>query len=275
VRKIHVITFNSKKFIFIAYGFVILLAIMMLNLVFLTSLTAPISAFSQGNTEKVKLAIIIDDFGESRAGVKEMMEIDKPLTFAIMPFLTHSTEDAENAFKNQHEVIIHLSMEPISGKPSWLGPRPIMNDSPDDVITKIVTDAFDNVPHAVGANIHMGSKASSNEKVMNSVLNVIGAHKCYFIDSKTSEKRCAMRIAGEKGIPCFENKFFIDSTQSKETIKSQLKKAANYAIENKKSIAIGHVGPDGGAVTAQCIKEMIPILEEKNIELVYVSDLLK
>lgn len=275
MRRIHVVTFNSRKLIFITYGFVILLAIMMVNIIFLTSLTAPVSVFSQETTKKAKLAIIIDDFGESRDGVKEMMAIDKPLTFAVMPFLTHSTEDAENAFKNSHEVIIHLAMEPIRGKPSWLGPKPIMDNSTDEVITKIVNDAFESVPHAVGANIHMGSKASANEKVMNSVLNVIGAHKCYFVDSKTSEIRPSLRLANEKGIPCFENNFFLDSTQSKERIRSQFIKAANYAIEHEKAIAIGHVGADGGVVTAQVIREMLPTLDEKGIELVYVSDLLK
>lgn len=275
MRRLHIITFNSRKLIFFAYGFIILFAIMMINFIFLTSLTAPISVFSQENGKTAKLAIIIDDFGESREGVKEMMALDQPLTFAIMPFLTHSTEDAENAFKNNHEVIIHLAMEPIHGKPSWLGPRPIMNNSSDEVITKIVTDAFENVPHAVGANIHMGSRASANELVMNSVLNVIGAHKCYFVDSKTSEIRPSIKLSNEKGIPCFENNVFLDSTQSRERIRSQLIKAANYALEHEKAIAIGHVGADGGVVTAQTIKDMLPTLEDKGVKLVYVSDLLK
>ncbi len=34
-----------------------------------------------------RLAIIIDDFGSSGDGVKEMMSIDRHLTFAVMPFL--------------------------------------------------------------------------------------------------------------------------------------------------------------------------------------------
>lgn len=275
MRKIHFVTFNRRHLLFMTYGFILLFAIMMVNVVFFAGITAPLSAFSENTDQKANLAIIIDDFGEDRAGVKEMMEIKEPITFAVMPFLTHSTEDAENAYKNNHEVIIHLSMEPMVGKPSWLGPRPIMANSAEDVITNIVTDAFSNIPHAVGANIHMGSKASSSEEVMNSVLNVVGAHKCYFVDSKTSAKRIPQKLAAEKGIPCFENNFFLDSTQSKEKIKSQLKKAANYALENKRAIAIGHVGAEGGVVTAQAIKEMLPTFEEKGVKLVYVSDLLK
>jgi len=275
VRKLHVITINSKLFLSLTFGFILMFTIIALNVVYLSLLNSPVSAFSQENTEKVKLAIIIDDFGESRAGVKEMMEINKPLTFAIMPFLTHSTEDAEEAFKKQHEVIIHLSMEPQVGKASWLGPRPIMATTSDELITKIVTDAYENIPHAVGVNIHMGSKASASEVVMNSVLNVVGAHKSYFVDSKTSSKRIPYKLASEKGIPCFENNVFLDSTQSKEKVKSQLRKAVNYALLDKKAVAIGHVGAEGGKITAQAIIEMLPMFEENNVELVYISDLMK
>jgi len=274
LKKIQFISFDKKMFLFLAYGFILLFAIITFNIVYFSMLNAPISAFSEANKEKARLAIIIDDFGESRAGVKEMMEIKKPLTFAIMPFLTHSTEDAEEAHRKGYEVIIHLSMEPKVGKPSWLGPRPIMAASSEDVIVKIVSDAFENIPHAMGANIHMGSKASGSELVMNAVLNVVGAHNGYFVDSKTSDKRVPNKLAYEKSIPCVENNVFLDSTQSKAKIKSQLKKAANYALENKFAVAIGHVGPDGGIVTAQAISEMLPVFEENGIELVYVSDLI-
>lgn len=274
MKKIHLVAFDKKPFLFLAYGFILLFAIITFNVVYFSMLNAPVSVFSETNKEKVKLAIIIDDFGESRAGVKEMMEINKPLTFAIMPFLTHSTEDAEEAYRKGHEVIIHLPMEPNVGKASWLGPRPIMATTSEDEIIKIVMDAYKNIPHAMGANIHMGSKASSSELVMNTVLNVVGANNGYFVDSKTSDKRIPNKLAREKGIPCVENNIFLDSTQSKAKIKSQLKKAANYAIDNKFAVAIGHVGPDGGVVTAQSIREMLPMFEENGVELVYVSDLI-
>lgn len=274
MKKIHLVAFDKNPIRFLAYGFILFFAILTFNAVYFSMLNAPASVFSEANTEKVKLAIIIDDFGESRAGVKEMMEIDKPLTFAIMPFLTHSTEDAEEAYKKGHEVIIHLAMEPKVGKASWLGPRPIMAATGEDEIIKIVTDAYENIPHAMGANIHMGSKASGSELVMNTVLNVVGAHNGYFVDSKTSDKHVPNRLALEKGIPCVENNVFLDSTQSKSKIKSQLKKAISYAVNNKFAVAIGHVGPDGGVVTAQAIREMLPEFEENGVELVYVSDLI-
>ena len=55
-----------------------------------------------------KLAIIIDDFGSSKKGVVEMMAINEHLTFAIMPFLENSRNDAVTAHEKGFEVIAHL-----------------------------------------------------------------------------------------------------------------------------------------------------------------------
>ena len=60
---------------------------------------------------KPKLAIVIDDFGEDRRGVEEMLNINAKLTIAVMPADDFSTEDAEKAHAKGHEVILHMPME--------------------------------------------------------------------------------------------------------------------------------------------------------------------
>ena len=44
-------------------------------------------------------------------------------------------------------------------------------------------------------------------------------------------------------------------------------------MKKGQAIAAGHVGQEGGKVTAEAIKEMLPELKRKNIDLVYVSEL--
>ena len=89
-----------------------------------------------------------------------------------MPFLSSTKRDAELAFKNGHEVIVHLPLEPKKGKKSWLGPQGITTDLGDDEIRRRVEAAIQDVPHAVGMNHHMGSKATEDERVMRIVLEV-------------------------------------------------------------------------------------------------------
>lgn len=223
--------------------------------------------------KKGKLAIVIDDFGSDRNGVKEMMCIKRHLTFAVMPFLAYSQADAKNAFEKGFEVIVHLPMEPIKGKISWLGPKPILSTSSDSDVYQITYEAFSNIPNAVGANIHMGSKISTDNRIMSDVLDIIKEKNVYFLDSKTSSKSVAKQIAAEKGVPFYERNIFLDGQTTKEHVKEQLRKAGEIALKNGKSIAIGHVGIEGGKITAHAIQELLPEFDEKNIQLVFVSEL--
>ena len=236
----------------------------------------PISTFtdlSHHPKEGGKLAIIIDDFGSSRVGVKEMMSINRHLTFAVMPFCQYTQEDAKAAYEKGYEVIVHLPMEANYGKMSWLGPHPILAGMKEDEVRKIVMDSFEDVPYAVGANIHMGSKASSDESIISTVLDIIKEKDLYFVDSLTASHPISKKVADAKGIRCYERNTFLDGQQPKSFIKGRLNEAADVSLKKGYAVAIGHVGIEGGKVTAEAICEMLPEFERKNIELVFVSEL--
>ncbi len=56
--------------------------------------------------EKAKVAIVIDDFGQSNpGGAKEMLSIDTPLTLAIMPNGEYSRQQAILAYDAHDEII--------------------------------------------------------------------------------------------------------------------------------------------------------------------------
>jgi len=229
--------------------------------------------YFQSQIPSGKLAIVIDDFGQDRNGVKEMMSIDRHLTFAVMPFLRYSADDADDAYEKGYEVIIHLAMEPYSGKREWLGPKPILANMGDKEVRQIIKDAIENVPHASGANIHMGSKASSEESIMKCVLDELSRMDMYFVDSRTSSKGIADRLAQSYGITCYDRHIFLDEGQPIEHVKQQLTKAMNLSLKQGKAVAIGHVGHEGGKTTALAIQEMLPEFDKNNVQLVFISEL--
>ncbi len=228
---------------------------------------------AEGRPDEAKLSIVIDDFGSAKDGVEEMMSIEQHLTFAVIPFLDFTNKNALQAHEKGFEIIVHLPMEPKKGKRSWLGPNPILSGMEYDVVRKIVKDSMDNVPFAVGANIHMGSKASSEETIMTAVLDEIKERNLYFLDSRTASKPVAKDIAREKEVVCFERDVFLDGQQPKDFVKKRLKQAGDLALKKGYAIAIGHVGIEGGKVTAEAITEMIPEFDRKNIKLVFLSEL--
>ena len=215
------------------------------------------------------LCIIIDDFGSSRDGVRQMMSVDAHLTLAVMPYGPFTAQDAQEAHDRGYEVIVHLPMEPLYGSPSWLGPNAILCSQDDDKISALTAMALKNVPYAVGANVHMGSKASADERVMGSVLAQVASADMFFVDSRTGEKSVIPTVAQQYEVPCLERNVFLDGQQPKEYVRKQLSLARDVALQQGYAVAIG-----GGKVTAEVLSEMLPDFQRDGIRIVFASELL-
>lgn len=219
------------------------------------------------------VALVIDDFGNHNDGVEDILHSGIPLTVAVMPFMPYSRLDAEAAHKAGLEVILHIPMEPEHGKRDWLGPKGITCNLSDKEIKSRIREGLKEIKWAVGMNNHMGSKATQDRRIMKDILEIVKEEKLYFLDSKTTEKSVAAEVSQSLGIDYFERDLFLDHTKSQADIEAQLRRLANIALKKGYAIGVGHVGPEGGNVTAQAIKSMQPILQKKGIRFVYLSDL--
>ncbi|ATW24776.1 divergent polysaccharide deacetylase family protein [Candidatus Formimonas warabiya] len=225
--------------------------------------------------KKAKVAIVIDDFGQSNTeGTKEMFSLNRPLTVAIMPNVEFSISSAETAHQLGHEVIVHLPMEPKKGQASWLGPGAITCQMTPEEIKKKASEDFASVPFAVGFNNHMGSLICAKEDLIRPVLEAAKEKHFFVLDSRTGEDSQVAVQAKYLGIPCIDRDVFLDNVKSVPYIKNQLNLLAEKALDKRSAVAIGHVG-QGGRKTAQALREMIPVLEEKGIEFVYLSELIQ
>ncbi|USG68476.1 divergent polysaccharide deacetylase family protein [Brevibacillus ruminantium] len=217
--------------------------------------------------EKLKnkqVAFVIDDFGNNMQGTEEILSLPVPLTIAVMPFLPSSKQDAEQAHQKGKDVFVHLPMEPVKGKASWMGPGGITTKMGDAEIRERVHKAIDNIPHAVGLNNHMGSKATADERVMRIVLEVCKERGMIYLDSKTTSKSVAKKLATELGVPYLENKLFLDDIYTVSHITRQMERLCKR-IDSQTDpyyIAIGHVGPPGKK-TASVLSEYIPRIEKE------------
>ena len=219
-----------------------------------------------------RVAVVIDDFGSAMNGTEEILSLPIPITAAVMPFLPTTRRDAEEAHRKGHEVIVHLPMEPIRGKRSWLGPGAITTDLSDEEIRKRVNAAIDDVPHARGMNNHMGSKATADPRVMRIVMDVCRERELYFLDSRTSPRSQAAAEAERVGVPLVDNDLFLDEVYSASHVYNQLRKLAVRIDRQTDTIVIGHVGPPG-LVTAAALRSAIPKLQD-DAAFVRVSDML-
>ncbi|OAB43711.1 hypothetical protein PBAT_17655 [Paenibacillus antarcticus] len=219
---------------------------------------------------KPKVAIIIDDFGNGQKGTEEMFQMPVKITAAIMPFLPTSHRDAEIAHKRGYDVIVHMPMEPKTGKASWLGPGAITTDLSDSEVRKKVEAAIDDIPYAIGMNNHMGSKITGDERIMGIVLAVCKERGLFFVDSKTNYRSVVGLVATQKGLPPVNNHIFLDDTHTTSHITKQLREVEMWANQNRYCVTIGHVGK----TTADTLRNRIPQMQG-SVEFVGISDLVK
>ena len=254
------------------------LAVSILTIVF--SLNAIVRANVGASAEaddRARLAIIIDDFGQARAGVDIMIGIDRKLTLAVMPFLEFSERDMEKAAEGGHEVIIHIPLQyGYNDKQDWVGENAVKVIDSDEAVRNKISSFVDSLPKAVGANIHMGSLGSTDKRVMTVVMQTLKERGLYFVDSKTSAGSVCSAVSKEVGISYGENGIFLENHgKDDESIKKQLMKAAALAKKTGAAIAIGHVGAESGKVTAEVIRDNIGQIEAMGVELVYASEIVK
>ncbi|WP_397376285.1 divergent polysaccharide deacetylase family protein [Paenibacillus xylanexedens] len=233
----------------------------------------PTAAASESPSNDKRLAIIIDDVGNDMRGTAEILAMPVKLTVAVMPFLPTTKKDAIAAHEKGMDVIVHMPMEPKKGRPEWLGPGAITSSLTDEEVRSRVEKAIDDVPHAIGMNNHMGSKITSDKRIMSIVLDVCKERGLFFVDSRTNFRSVVGELAVSKNMPPVGNDIFLDDQNSKQHIRKQLDLAAQRAIDKNICVVIGHVG-HSGMNTSAVIRESVSRLQNQ-VQFVGIGDLVR
>jgi hypothetical protein len=216
-----------------------------------------------------RLAIIIDDIGGDLEITREFLDLGIPLTFSILPDLPYSRESEEMAHKRGYEVMLHLPMEPKNLSAHNPGEGAIYTDTDESEIFNTVIGHINKFKYIKGVNNHMGSRITENEQIVRWVLNALEPTGLYFIDSRTTSRSVACKIAREMEISSGKNEIFIDNEPEVNYCKNFIDKAFQQAKKEGKSIAIGHPRE----TTLQALREINSRAQDEGISLVFVSDL--
>jgi hypothetical protein len=212
------------------------------------------------------VAIIIDDIGNSRSSVEELIKIDAPLTFAILPFCPYSNSSAEEIHRARREIILHLPMEPLSYPRANPGKGTLLVQMNKDELIRQFEQDIDAVPYITGINNHMGSRFMTDEESLKIIMGGISKRHLFFIDSRTTSDSKGEKVARMTGLPCLSRKIFIDNSQD---YNATLNILLNLASGNDPILVIGH--PYHSTVLA--LKDALPRLKRSGVEIVSVSDL--
>lgn len=222
-------------------------------------------------TYRARVAILIDDLGSDMAAIEGVLAIDAPLSVAVLPGLPYSGKSALAAADAGRDVLLHLPMQPKGDSMKGLGPGALMKGMDGPSLVRTVESGLSSVPGAVGVNNHMGSYLTEDRDSMSQVMEVIGRRGLFFIDSRTSAASVALRTAREHGVRCAARNVFLDDADDETEIRRQFGRMAGLALKNGEAIAIGHPRP----ATLKVLREELPGLKEKGIEVVRVSRLVR
>jgi polysaccharide deacetylase 2 family uncharacterized protein YibQ len=215
-----------------------------------------------------RVAILFDDAGGSLEHLQAILDLGRPVTVTVLPGLRFSREVALRAEDAGLEVLLHLPLEPEDTR-NALGPGGITTGMNDTEIAQGVAADLDQVPGASGVNNHEGSRATADERVMRAVLEVVKARGLFFVDSVTSPKSIAARLAKEMQIPTASRAVFLDNENQADAIRTQLRQTITLALQRKQVVAIGHAM----RLTPMVLREMLVEFDRQDIELVPVSSL--
>lgn len=214
------------------------------------------------------VALVIDDLGRRPADVGDLAALGIPLTYAVLPFETHTSQVAAALRLRGAEMLLHLPMEGRNGADP--GPGALRESMDGAELRAAVRRALAAVPGAVGVNNHMGSVLTADRRAMEVVMGELASRDLFFLDSRTTADSVAYAVARERGMPAAERDVFLDGDLAPEAIRYQFRRLLEVARNEGAGVAIGHPHPG----TLGVLREEVPWAVEAGYEFVAVSLLL-
>lgn len=214
-------------------------------------------------TTKPKLAIIIDDVSV-QSQVNAVKSLSLPITMSFLP-PSKERPSSHILAQKEHFYMVHLPMEAQNFTKEE--PYTLRVCDSQEEIAKRVDSVKKLFPRVKYINNHTGSKFTADERAVDRLIKELSSQNINFLDSRTIGSSKVAHVMKKHGKKYVGRDVFLDHEQSKEYVKSQIKKAIEIAKDHGSAVAIGHPHIN----TLQAIKESRAILG--SVELVYVDRL--
>lgn len=215
--------------------------------------------------KKARIAIIIDDMGLSMKAASRLAQIDRDLSFSVLPHTERSEEIASYLHSRGCDVLVHIPMEGAAGKNPGRGA--IMSDMDEYKMLSILKNDLNSITYAIGASNHMGSRITQDRDKMTVIIDELKRRGLFYIDSMTSPDSVCLDVARDAGEPFARRDVFLDNELNTLYITGQLDRLKKVATKNGYAIGICHPHDETIAV----LEKEIPRLRSQGIELEPVS----
>jgi polysaccharide deacetylase 2 family uncharacterized protein YibQ len=217
-----------------------------------------------------RVALVIDDMGNSLEALDEILALGKPITVSVLPYGEYAVETARIAHDKGLEVFLHLPLESLNNHESESSTRGlILSGMSPEEIRILEEEDIDRIPFIRGVNNHMGSKVTADESLMRLILEPIKKRGLVFLDSRTIGKSVAYDVARSMGVPTAYRQVFLDAEGDGGRVKERLLELFRLARRDGRAVGICHPY----AETLRVLKDDFRLLESYGLTAVFVSEL--
>ena len=206
------------------------------------------------------LVVVLDDGGQNLSHLQPFLDLTMPLDIAVLPGLQYSVESAKRVRNSGKELMLHQPMQALNLNVNP-GPNAITPEMHTYDIEQLVRKNISEIGPVAGLNNHEGSLITESASKIGAVLDVCSEENIFFLDSRTTVATKAPQAALERGIHIWERDIFLDNTQVREDIISQIVQATKIANRDGYAIMIGHVWSSSNL--AKILSEMYVSLSKK------------
>ena len=225
----------------------------------------PSAPVPSGSAPNPYIVLILDDIGNSADLGQRAVALPGAITYAVLPHTPHAASLAEQAHSLGKEIMLHAPMSNQAHIP--LGPGALTDELSRDEFMQTLADSIAAIPHLQGVNNHMGSALTERETQMTWVMEALREHDLYFVDSLTTPRSVAGRVARQQKVPTITRNVFLDNETTFENIDREFKRLLALAEQNGSAVGIGHPYVQ----TLEYLEQALPALAQSNIDLVPVS----
>jgi len=218
-----------------------------------------------------RVAIILDDMGDSLEVLQEICELGQPVTISVLPLSLYAEETARVAHENGLEVMLHLPGESLNHQEgNSLTAGLIKSGMSEADVLSLVEESLARVPYVQGVNNHMGSKITQEESIMRPILDLLKSRGLFFLDSRTTAQSIAFDLAKKMGLKAAFRNVFLDSSVGVDFSKKKIIELFRLSQKTGKAIGIGHPFPE----TLQALRENIHLAKKYKVKPVFASEII-
>jgi polysaccharide deacetylase 2 family uncharacterized protein YibQ len=151
------------------------------------------------------------------------------------------------------------------------GKGALLYEMSEEELLRQLSKDIEAVPYIQGVSNHMGSQLMEDPEKIGLILSEVKRRNLFFLDSRTTPQTVGLQTARSLGLKAAERDIFLDHSTDGKDVKRQLEQLIQISLSTGKAIGIGHPHPS----TIQSLKEMIPRIKEKGIQIVSLSEIMQ